>query len=172
MTERTILPFGDPALRKQAKPVTEITPRILKILDDMVDTLYAAEGRAGLAAPQIGILRRLAVLDCGGGLIELINPEIIEQTGEQTGPESCLSYPGYYGVVTRAARVKVRTRTREGGQTVLEAEGYTARCLQHEIDHLDGVLFVDHVKDRWLYHEGGHRKVDVLEVIRLTRSNL
>jgi len=136
MTERTILPFGDPILRKQAKPVTEITPKILKILDDMVETLYAADGRAGLAAPQIGILRQLIVMDCGDGLLELINPEILESHGEQVGFEACLSYPGYSGVVKRAKVVKIRSLNRDGESFILEAEDYLARCIQHEIDHL------------------------------------
>jgi peptide deformylase len=96
MAERRILPFGDPILRKVAKPVDELSPKILKLLDDMVDTIYAAKGRAGLAAPQVGILRRVIVMDCGEGLIELINPEILETKGEQYGPEACLS-SGIYG---------------------------------------------------------------------------
>lgn len=99
MAERAILPFGDPILRKVAKPVDGLTPRIIKLLDDMVETLYASDGRAGLAAPQVGVLRRVIVMDCGEGLIELINPEIVELSGEQDGVEACLSFPGYYGHV-------------------------------------------------------------------------
>jgi peptide deformylase len=170
MTVRNILPFGDPLLRKKAKPVEQLDGKTLRILDDMAETLYAAEGRAGLAAPQIGILRRLIVMDCGDGLIELINPEIIEMEGEQTGPEGCLSFPGFVGIVKRANRVKVKTLTRRGETVVLEGEGYLARCMQHEIDHLNGVLFVDHVRDRWLYHEQTGERVEVLDVIRLTRQ--
>ena len=104
MTVRQILPFGDSLLRKKAKPVAELNERTFKLLDDMAETLYAAKG-AGLAAPQVGVLRRLVVMDCGDGLIELINPEIIEMDGEQTGAEACLSFPGYYGIVKRANRV-------------------------------------------------------------------
>jgi peptide deformylase len=167
MTVKQILPFGDPMLRKKAKPVAELNERTFKLLDDMAETLYAAKG-AGLAAPQVGVLRRLVVMDCGEGLIELINPEIIEMEGEQTGAEACLSFPGYYGIVKRANRVKVQSMNRKGEIATLEGEGYLARCMQHEIDHLNGVLFVDHVRDRWLYHEETQHKVDLLDVIRQT----
>lgn len=168
MTVKQILPFGDPVLRKKAKPVTELNAKTLKVLDDMAETLYAREGRAGLAAPQIGLLRRLVVMDCGDGLIELINPEIVEAKGEQLGPEACLSFPGYSGIVKRAQYVKVTTLTRAGETITLQAEGYLARCMQHEIDHLNGVLFVDHVRDKWLYHEETKQRIDMLQVIALT----
>src|SRR5690606_11584397 len=99
MAVRTIIPFGDPLLRKRTKPADPTAPNTAKLLDDLVETLYAGDGRAGLAAPQIGILRRAAVMDCGGeqGLLELINPVIVGMRGEQIGPEGCLSYPGYVG---------------------------------------------------------------------------
>lgn len=168
MTVKQILPFGDPILRKKAKPVAELNERTIKILDDMGETLYAAEGRAGLAAPQVGILRRLIVMDCGEGLIELINPEIIEMNGEQMGSEACLSFPGYLGFVKRANQVKVRSLNRQGETIILEGEGYLARCMQHEIDHLNGVLFVDHVQDGWLYHEEKKQKIGLWEVINLS----
>lgn len=172
MAVKPIVPFGDPILRKTARPVEAVDARTLKILDDLVETLYDEEGRAGLAAPQIGILRRLLVMDCGEGLIELINPEIVEMDGEQTGPEACLSYPGYYGYVKRADRVKVKTLNRQGETVILEGEGYLARCMQHEIDHLNGILFVDHVQDGWLYHEETNRRIELLPVIRLTNSGV
>lgn len=130
MTVKAIVPFGDPILRKIARPVDSVNARALKILDDMAETLYDSEGRAGLAAPQIGILRRLIVMDCGEGLIELINPEIVEMDGEQMGPEACLSYPGYYGYVKRANKVKVKTLNRQGQTVILEGEDYLARCMQ------------------------------------------
>ena len=167
MTVKQILPFGDPLLRKKAKPVAELNERTLKLLDDMAETMYTAKG-AGLAAPQVGVLRRLVVMDCGDGLIELINPEIVEMEGEQTGPEACLSFPGYYGFVKRARRVKVQSLNRSGETVIMEGEGYLARCMQHEIDHLNGVLFVDHVRDRWLYHEKTRHKIELLDVIRQT----
>lgn len=168
MTIKSILSFGDPILRKTAKPVTELNEKIFKILDDMAETLYASDGRAGLAAPQIGFLRRLVVMDCGDGLIELINPEIIEMEGEQIGVEACLSFPGYYGNVKRAQFVKIKTLNRQGESIILTGESYLARCMQHEIDHLNGVLFVDHVRDKWLIHEHTKQKIDLFHVIRLT----
>jgi peptide deformylase len=170
MAVRTIVPFGDPILRKPARPVEELNDRTLKTLSDLTDTLYAAEGRAGLASPQIGILRRMVVMDCGDGLIELINPEIVESEGEQTGTEACLSFPGFYGIVRRAQRVKVRTLNRQGESVLLEGEGYLARCMQHEIDHLNGVLFIDHVQEPWLYQEKTGQKIPLLDVIRLSRQ--
>lgn len=170
MSAKEILPFGDPILRKKAKPVDELTPKMIKLLDDMADTLYATDGRAGLAAPQVGILRRLVVMDCGDGLVELINPEIVEMDGEQFGTEACLSFPGYYGHVKRADRVKVKTLDRAGRERILEGQGFLARCMQHEIDHLNGVLFVDHVQGQWLYHEETKERIDVLSVIRLTNG--
>ncbi|CAM3417480.1 peptide deformylase [Marinicrinis lubricantis] len=170
MTVKEILPFGDPILRKRAKPVEKVDERTKKILDDLGETLYASEGRAGLAAPQVGILRRLIVMDCGEGLIELINPEILEMSGEQIGPEACLSFPGYYGQIQRADRIKISTWNRQGETVILEGEGYLARCMQHEIDHLNGVLFVDHVKEKWLLHEETKQRIDVMQVIRLTHQ--
>jgi peptide deformylase len=170
MAERSIVLFGDSILRKAAKPVDEINPKILKLLDDMVDTLYAADGRAGLAAPQVGILRRVIVMDCGEGLIELINPEIIESAGEQIGPEACLSFPGYTGIVKRAKSVKVTSLNRFGERFTLEAEDYLARCIQHEVDHLNGLLFIDHVQDFYLYQDETRRRISLLEVQKMIRS--
>ncbi|MBB6735443.1 peptide deformylase [Cohnella zeiphila] len=170
MAVKTIVPFGDPVLRKKAKPVEIFGPRTIKLLGDLADTLYAEAGRAGLAATQLGIMRRAVVMDCGSGLIELINPEILESSGEQTGPEGCLSYPGFTGIVKRAEHVKVRTMNREGEWIEMEADGYLARCMQHEIDHLDGVLFVDRMEEGFLYHDQTQRKISLLDVLRLTHS--
>lgn len=170
MAEKTILPFGEPILRKTAKPVAEFNAKLFKWLDDMADTLYAAEGRAGLAAPQIGILRRIVVMDCGDGLIELINPEIIEARGSQTGPEACLSFPGYTGLVERAKYVKVRTFDRNGEPHILEAEDYKAVCMQHEIDHLNGILFIDRIIGDYLYHEQTQHKISVLHALKLSHA--
>lgn len=169
MSVKEILPFGDSVLRKKARPA-ELNAKTFKALDDMAETLYEKEGRAGLAAPQIGLLRRLVVMDCGDGLIELINPEIIAASGEQIGAEACLSYPGYYGIVKRAQAVQVKTLTRSGESIVINAEGYLAVCMQHEIDHLNGVLFIDHVKEPWLYHEQTKQRIDVLRVIALSNQ--
>jgi len=171
MSVKQILPFGDPILRKTAKRVETLTPKLLKLLDDMADTLYASDGRAGLAAPQVGFLRRLIMTDCGDGLIELINPQIISMKGEQTGPEACLSFPNYVGDVKRARHVVVTSLDRKGNTFTLEGEGFLARCIQHEIDHLNGVLFIDHVQDQWLYHEQTHKKISLLDVLKLSKPS-
>lgn len=172
MAEKTIVPFGDPILRKKAKPVTELNAKLFKLLDDMADTLYAEEGRAGLAAPQIGFLKRAIVMDCGEGLIELINPEIISMSGEQIGPEACLSFPEHTGIVKRAQYVQITTLNRAGETVLLEGEGYLARCIQHEIDHLNGVLFIDHIKGNELYHDRTKKKVPLLDALRLSRQSI
>ncbi|MBR5365166.1 MAG: peptide deformylase [Clostridia bacterium] len=139
-----IVKEGDPLLRKKCRPVTEITPRILMLLDDMRETLIEANG-AGLAAPQVGILRRIALVDLGEEIVELINPEILETEGEQEEVEGCLSVPDVWGITKRPAWVKVRAMNRDGEEFEVEGEGLNARCLCHEIDHLDGHLFTDNV---------------------------
>lgn len=139
-----IVKEGDPTLRKVCRPVVEITPRILTLLDDMRETLAEANG-AGLAAPQVGILRRIALVDLGEETVELINPEIIETEGEQEEVEGCLSVPDVWGITRRPAYVKVKALNRNGEEFTVEGEGLNARCLCHEIDHLDGHLFTDNV---------------------------
>jgi len=133
-------------LREKARPVPKITPNILKLLDNMADTMYDAEG-IGLAAPQIGISKRVIVVDIGEGIIELINPEILSVLGSEDNVEGCLSIPGVQGKVPRAMEVTVRARDRNGGLMEIKASGLLARALQHEIDHLDGILFVDKVTE-------------------------
>ena len=141
MAIRTIREKGDPCLEKVCRPVTEFNARLHQLLDDMADTLAEAGG-VGLAAPQVGILRRVCIVeDEQGEIIELINPEIIKTEGEQTGLEGCLSVPGKYGIVTRPMLVRVRAQDRFG--TTFEVE-ITARCFCHEIEHLDGHLYTEH----------------------------
>lgn len=137
-----IVELGDPVLREKARPVPEVNRSILKLLDNMADTLYAARG-AGLAAPQIGVSKRVIVVDCGEGLWEIINPEIVSRKGEEIAAEGCLSIPGVSGEVKRAAQVVVKGLDRSGREIRIEASGLGARALQHETDHLDGVLFID-----------------------------
>ncbi len=137
-----IVKEGDPTLAKVCRPVTEITPRILQLLDDMRDTLLDANG-AGLAAPQVGVLRRIALVDTGDEILELINPEIIEREGKQEEMEGCLSVPGVWGITDRPAWVKVKALNRYGEEIVVEGEELNARCFCHEIDHLDGHLFTE-----------------------------
>ena len=144
MAIRKILKIGDETLRKHARPVAEVDRRTKQLLDDMAETMYAADG-AGLAAPQVGILRRVVVIDVGEGLLELVNPEILSAEGEQRQMEGCLSVPGNRGVVARPAKVTVRALNRRGKPIEIVGEGFLATALCHEIDHLDGVLYVDKI---------------------------
>ena len=145
MALRKIVEQGDPCLGKVCRPVTEFNRRLHDLLDDMLETLEDANG-AGLAAPQVGVLRRACVvIDMDSNeYIELVNPEIIAQSGEQTGLEGCLSVPGKWGIVTRPNYVRVRAQDRDGNWFEVEGEEMTARCFCHEIEHLDGHLFVEH----------------------------
>ena len=144
--------LGKEALRAHAKEVTEVTPRIKELIDDMFDTMYEANG-VGLAAPQVGIRKRIVVVDVTGeDPVALINPVILEKDGEQTGYEGCLSVPGKTGIVTRANHVVVEAYDENMEKFTIEAEELMARALQHEIDHLDGVMYVDLVKEGELYN--------------------
>lgn len=129
-------------LHKKSREVTEIDGRILTLLDDMAETMYHANG-VGLAAPQVGILRRVVVVDVGEGLFELINPVIVYKKGEQINAEGCLSVPGRQGTVARPEKVKVRALNRKGEEFMIDAEGLFAIALCHEIDHLDGTVYID-----------------------------
>ena len=142
MAFRKIRAHGDPALRKVCKPVKEITPSIITLLEDMADTMYEEDG-VGLAAPQIGVLRRVVVIDVGEGLIELINPEIIESSGNVLGSEGCLSIRGACGDVNRPKYVKAKALNRYGEEFIIEGEDFLARAICHELDHLDGILYID-----------------------------
>ncbi len=142
MAYRQIRIDGDEVLRKKSRPVEKIDDRILTLIEDMVDTMYKADG-VGLAAPQIGVLKRIVTIDVGDGLIEMINPVILEQSGEQDGPEGCLSMPGTTGEVKRPMYVKAKYTNTSGETVIVEAEGLLARCICHELDHLDGVLYKD-----------------------------
>ena len=145
MALRRIVEQGDECLKKVCRPVKDFNRRLHILLDDMAETLREAYG-AGLAAPQVGVLRRVCiVMDENEEIIELINPVIVSREGEQTGLEGCLSVPGKWGVVTRPNRVKVQAQDRNGVLFVREGEGLTARAFCHEIEHLDGHLFVEHV---------------------------
>lgn len=145
MALRQIVQIGEPVLRKKSKKVEKIDAKITQLLDDMAETMYDADG-VGLAAPQVGILKRVVVIDVGEELIELINPEIIETSGEQIDDEGCLSVVGESGEVKRPNYVKVRALNRNGDTIELEGEELLARAFCHEIDHLDGILFVDKIE--------------------------
>lgn len=142
MAALKIVEIGEPVLRQKCREVTVINKKIKKLLDRMKETMYKANG-VGLAAPQVGVSKRIVVVDAGEGFWELINPEIVFQEGEEVDVEGCLSIPGVAGEVNRAARVRVRALDRDGQQQVISAQGLGARALQHEIDHLDGILFID-----------------------------
>ncbi|HAT6193438.1 TPA: peptide deformylase [Clostridioides difficile] len=145
MALRQIVQIGEPVLRKKSKKVEKIDEKIIQLLDDMAETMYDADG-VGLAAPQVGILKRVVVIDIGEELIELINPEIIETSGEQIDEEGCLSVVGEAGNVRRPNYAKVRALNRNGETIELEGEELLARAFCHEIDHLDGILFVDKIE--------------------------
>lgn len=145
MAIRNIVKIGDPILNKKSRPVEKFDDRLATILDDMKDTLYKAQG-AGLAAPQVGILRRIVVMDCGDGYLELVNPEITERSEElQHETEGCLSIPGKFGTTERPKTVMVKAQNREGQWCVYKGSDLKARCFCHEIDHLDGILYTSHV---------------------------
>jgi len=136
----------DPVLRQKAKKVTKIDGSIQKLIDDMIDTIHAASG-AGLAAPQIGVSLRVAVIELPGEeLITLINPAIIKKQGERIVAEACLSVPGYQGDIKRAVTVKVKAQDRQGREIRLKGEELLAQTLEHELDHLDGILYIDHIE--------------------------
>ena len=145
MAIRNVVKMGYPVLNKKAKKVVDFNEKLHTLLDDMADTMYNEDG-VGLAAPQVGILRRAVVVDIGTGLIELINPQIIAQEGEQTDVEGCLSVVDYVAEVTRPNYVKVKAQDRNGKDFEIEGEGLMARAFCHELDHLEGILFVERVE--------------------------
>jgi peptide deformylase len=145
MALRNIRILGDDILRKKCKPVENVDAKVLMLLKDMAETMYNTRMGAGLAAPQVGILKRLVVIDMGDGLINLINPEIIEAEGQQEAIEGCLSVPGKWGRLKRPAKVQVRALNENGTEVFISGEKDLAKCLCHEIDHLDGILFIDKV---------------------------
>ncbi|MBZ9687958.1 peptide deformylase [Clostridium estertheticum] len=146
MAIRTIRTYGDELLRKKSRVVEGITPRILLLIKDMKETMYNSKG-LGLAAPQVGILKRIVVIDVGNGPMALINPEILEMEGSNISHEGCLSIPGVQKNVERPEKVTVKALTENGEEIVMPGEGLLARAICHEIDHLDGILFVDKAID-------------------------
>ena len=145
MALRKIRIMGDKVLEKKCREVTEMTPRIQELIQDMLDTMYDAEG-VGLAAPQVGILRRIVVIDVGEGPLVMINPRIVETSGSQTGSEGCLSLPGQAGIVTRPNYVKVKALNEKMEEYEVEGTQMLARAICHECDHLDGIMYVSKVE--------------------------
>ena len=148
---RKIMTVKEPCLHKVCRPVEKFDGKLHKLLDDMKETLLDANG-VGLAAPQVGILRRVVVVDTGDEMLELVNPELLETSGEQEGAEGCLSVPGKYGLVKRPMVAKVRAQDRDGNWFEVEGEELIARCFCHEIDHLDGIVYTE-VMERFLTEE-------------------
>lgn len=142
MARYKVVLTGDPVLRRISHPVKEVNDNIRKLMDNMAETMYHAKG-VGLAAPQVGISKRVIVVDIGEGLFKLANPEIIASSGIQDGAEGCLSVPDVIGNVKRSERVKVKALNEDGDEVTIEASGYLARAFQHEIDHLNGIIFTD-----------------------------
>lgn len=162
MALRTIRTEGDSVLTKKCRPVEDMTPRLKELVEDMLDTMYENNG-VGLAAPQVGVLKRIVVIDVGDGPLVLINPEILETSGEQTGDEGCLSVPGMSGQVTRPNYVKVKALTEDMEEVEYEGEELLARAFCHEIDHLDGKLYTELVEGelhRTTYDEDDYEYYD------------
>ena len=159
MAIREIRVVGDRVLTKKCRPVEKMTPRISELIDDMFDTMYEANG-VGLAAPQVGILKRIVVMDVDGTPHLLINPEILETSGSQTGAEGCLSLPGKYGIVTRPNHVKVRFQDEHMDTVEMEGEGLLARAFCHEIDHLEGKMYMELAEDG--IHDNKYTEEDYL----------
>lgn len=148
-----IVKLGDPVLRQPTEPVTKITKKISRLIQNMIETMYAADG-VGLAAPQVGVSKKIVVIDVGDGPIVLINPKIVLGSGEDIDVEGCLSIPGKQAYVKRMAEVVVEALDGEGKPIKIEGRGYLARALQHEIDHLNGILFIDLVDEKDIFSEG------------------
>ena len=147
MAIRNIVILGDDLLRKKSRPIEKIDERVLVLLKDMADTLHNSENGAAIAAPQVGVLRRAVVIDMGHGTIYLVNPEIVEAEGSQEVIEGCLSIPGKWGKLIRPSKVKVKALNEHGEEFTITGEGDMAKCLCHEIDHLEGILFIDKVTE-------------------------
>ena len=148
---RKIMTVKEPCLHKVCRPVEKFDKKLHKLLDDMKETLVDANG-VGLAAPQVGILRRVVIVDTGEEMLELVNPELVETSGEQEGAEGCLSVPGKYGLVKRPNYAKVRAQNRDGNWFEAEGEELIARCFCHELDHLDGIVYTE-IMERYLTDE-------------------
>ena len=157
MAVRNIRQLGDEILNKKCREIKEVTPRIQELIDDMLETMYEANG-VGLAAPQVGVLKRLVVVDIGEGPIVLINPRLMESSGEQTGEDACLSVPGKYGIVTRHMNVKIEAWNEDMERMELEGDDLLARAFCHEIEHLDGHMYVERVEDG--LHEAVYEEED------------
>lgn len=162
-----IISFGEEVLREKAKPVTVYHKKLHALIDELASTLAARSDGAALAAPQAGILKRITVINYQGEYLELVNPEIIERKGEQTDYEGCLSYSGFFGKVTRAETITVKYNDRFGEEHIIERSGKMARCIQHELDHLDGILFIDRMTDDELISGNSEEKYSRVDALKI-----
>lgn len=170
MNRERIVLFGDPVLREIAKPVNVYHNKLHQLIDAMQFTLSCREDGAALAANQIGVLKRITVIDYQNEYFEMVNPEILDYSGENTDYEGCLSYPGYFGLVPRFETVTVKYFDRNGIEHIIERNDKMARCMQHEIDHLNGILFVDRMREGILTHSESKETIEVAKVIELTNA--
>jgi peptide deformylase len=168
MKKEKIALFGDTVLRETASPVKVFHKKLHLLIDAMKYTLDATDDAAALAAPQISVSKRITVIDYLGEYIEMVNPEILEMHGEETAYEGCLSLPGFSGAVKRAYTVKVKFQDRHGKEKVIERSGAMARCIQHEIDHLDGILYIDRMSDEYVRNDEKKSLLSVRDLRRLT----
>ena len=170
MSKLKIVTFGNPILRQPAKPVTVFHKKFHSLVDSIAETLSKCNNGAALAANQIGVLKKISVVNYQGEYIELINPQIIYSEGEQTDNEGCLSFSGYTGLVKRFNFVRVKYLDRTGKENVIERSGKLARCIQHEIDHLNGILFIDRMIEDFLVHTETEKKISLQSTLDLANG--
>lgn len=170
MKKETIVRFGDPVLRETAQPVRVFHKKFLASLDAMKYTLLNTDNGAALAANQVAFLKRVVVINYMDEYLELINPEIIASSGEQIDYEGCLSLPGYFGNVKRAETVTVKYLDRTGKEVTIERTGKMARCIQHEVDHLNGILFIDRMDEKFVVNDEDESQMEVAELQEMTRG--
>lgn len=170
MGKLKIISFGDPVLRETAKPVTVYHKKLQAFIDQMWETLDSKDDGAALAAPQVGVLKRIFVMDYENERLEMINPEIIEADGESVDMEGCLSFSGFFANVMRFDRIKVKYNDRKGGEHVIERTGRISRCIQHEMDHLDGKLFIDKMTDEFLVNDDEETKISREDAVKLSNK--
>ncbi len=170
MKKLKIVTFGDPVLRQAAKPISVFHSKLHSVINSIASTLESRDDGAALAAPQVSLLKRITVVDYQGEYIEFVNPEILAGEGEQTDYEGCLSFPGYFGLVPRYTDIRVKYQNRNGEELIIERSGKLARCIQHEIDHLDGILFIDRMKKDHVIHSDTNEKLSLESVLALSRG--
>ena len=170
MGKMKIVAFGNQVLRQPAKPVTVFHKKLHSLIDSIAETLYNCENGVALAANQVNILKRITVINYQNEYIEMINPQIINSKGEQIDQEGCLSFPGYYGLVKRFDLIEVKYMDRYGKENIIERKGKLSRCIQHEVDHLNGILFIDRMEDDFLTHTGTENKISRNSVLELANK--